>query len=318
MSDSLPLSVVVVGRNEGDHLETCLDTVFDLCRDGPDFEVLYVDSNSTDDSVACALDYPVTVLRIPSDDLCSPAAGRYVGARRARGERVLFVDGDMTVEPGWLSAALDALDRPDVAGVTGHLDARGEAESPHDVDALRGVALYDADRLDAVGGFDPFLQASEDVDVGFRLLAAGHRLVRLPRVVATHPSASGVREPVRRWRNGYFRGVGQAVRNAASDRSPSALARHAYVLRHTIAVVCWLAVGALALLVGRRAALAWGATSALGFAFAARSVGVARPLYTLVAALLTAAGVASGARSPTPAPDDYPLGRVETVRREPS
>lgn len=309
------VSVVVVTRNEAAHIDECLTSVLELCRSGPAFEVILVDSNSTDDSVARATEYPVTVLRIPSDDLASPGAGRFVGSEHATGEYVLFVDGDMRLETDWLNRALRELDRPDVAGVTGHLnDAAGvSTESP--VDALRGVALYDREALDEAGGFDPHLQASEDLDVGFRLAEAGYRLVRLPLVVASHPSHVSLGEPLRRWRQGYFQGAGAAVWKTSDD--PRLFRRHLYSMRHSLAAMAWVTVGLVLLATGasRRSVLGWVGFTIAGIGGYAARTGPRQLVVDGSSYLLTALGLAVAARSAGARRESFPLDSVELVQR---
>jgi len=314
------LSVVVVTRNEAANVADCLESVLALCREGPSYEVILVDSNSTDDSVSLATDYPVTVLRIPDDELTSPGAGRYVGTTHACGDYILFVDGDMQLTDGWLADALELVRTESVAGVTGHLndrpaDERADQTAPNEVDALRGVALYDAAILDDVGGFDPYLQASEDTDVGFRLRAAGYDLYRLPTVVATHPDTGSLSDPVRRWRRGYFHGVGQAVRKGASD--PGVLARHVLALRHSFLAAGWLGLGLLLAARSRRLFLAWTGLSTVAVACYAARTGTRRTLADGCAYLLTLLGVVLGGRQPPPPADEYPVDRVELVQAGP-
>lgn len=311
------VSVVVVTKNEAGRIGDCLESVFDLCEGGPDFEVLLVDSNSDDETVPRAREYPVTILRIPSDDLASPAAGRYVGTAYADGEYILFVDGDMRLEPDWLGEALATLRSPGIVGVGGQLNDATERSGRRDVDALRGVAMYEAAALAEVGGFDPHLDASEDVDVGFRLVAAGNRLVELSRVVASHPDEQSVGEPLRRWRYGYFHGVGQAVRKGADD--PAVLRRHVYTLRHTLGTVGWAVLGAYLLAggLGRRAAFVWVAVTLLGVAVYVRKTSPRRFLVDGASYWLTAAGLILGGRRPRTDPATYPLESIEVVRAPP-
>lgn len=311
------LSVVVVTRNEAEHVDDCLRSIFELCEGGPSTEVLLVDSNSSDDSVDRAASYPITVLRIPSDDLASPSAGRFVGTEYARGEYILFVDGDMRLETGWLEDAMAAVERPGVVGVTGHLNDSGPATEPEPVDALRGVALYDASVLETVGGFDPFLQSSEDVDVGFRLVAAGYRLVRLPVVVATHRTDLSIAEPLRRWRRGYFHGVGQAVRKASDD--PAVLGRHVFSLRHSLFAVGWALVGLALVAVGvdRRLVLGWMGLTVVGLGGYTMRTGPRRLLIDSCSYLLTTVGLVLGARQGRFPAESFPLDDVELVKRSP-
>lgn len=311
------LSVVVVTRNEADRIDACIESIFAACEAVPSFEVILVDSNSDDGTVDRASTYPITVLSIPSDDLSTPAAGRYVGTRHASANRILFVDGDMVLTEDWLPAALDRLAAPDVAAVDGWLGAPGEAAVPESetataVDAVRGVALYDAAALAAVGGFEPSLQSLEDIHLGFELTAAGYRLLRLPRVAATHPPRPPVTEPFRRWRQGYAVGTGQAVRTSLG--SPSILARHLYRMRHRFAVSLWLALGAAAFR-DRTRLVAWLVLSAVGFLAVARELGPLGAITFGLDKVLGTVGVAVGVWHPPSNRDDYPLSRVATVAR---
>jgi len=102
----LPLSVVIITQNEEDQIETCIQSIFAACRSVSAFEVVLVDSASTDRTVERAREYPVTILRIPEEH-ASNGAGRFVGDQVARGELVLHVDGDMTLTETWLPRAID-------------------------------------------------------------------------------------------------------------------------------------------------------------------------------------------------------------------
>ncbi len=309
------LTVVVVTRNEAAHVAECLDSVFELCSDGPATEVILVDSNSSDESVEIATEFPATVLRIPSDELASPGAGRHVGTKYATGEYILFVDGDMKMETGWLDAALEAIEDPNVVGVSGHLNSVSEPGITSQVEALRGVALYDREALESVGGFDPYLQASEDRDVGYRLTAQGYRLVQIPYVVAHHQPANHIGEPLRRWRQGYFHGVGQAVRKATDD--PRVLGRHLFSLRHAILVVGWVALGLVLLGSGtsRRTTLTWAGLSVLGAGGYVARTGPEELVVDSCSYFLTVVGLVLGALGRQTPADAYPLCRVEVVKR---
>lgn len=313
-SDATPaLSVVVVTRNEADRIEACLDSVFAACEQVTDFEVILVDSRSTDGTVNLAVEYPISVLQLPSAELCTPAAGRFVGTRHASADRILFVDGDMVVRPDWVTAALGALEDPDVAAVDGWLNDAG-AETRREVDAVRGVALYDADALAAVGGFDPSLQALEDVHLGLELTGAGYRLLRLPRVAASHPERPPVVEPFRRLRRGYAHGLGQVLRTSVSQ--PKLLARHLLRERYRLFVWLWLFVGLVA---GRRrrGRQLWACLSGLGFCYVARQLGPVDALTFAVEKVVVTLGIPLGASVPVASAEAFPLEDVAVLREGP-
>lgn len=313
-ADELSLSVVVPTYNEADNVEACLESVFRACASTDaveTYEVILVDSNSTDATVELATDYPVTVLRIPDDDLCTPAAGRYVGTHHADGDALLFVDGDMEVAADWLPDAAAHLREEDVAAVDGHLDEVPEDAALEERESVRGVALYDADALADVGGFDPYLESVEDVQLGLELNAAGYRLLRVPTVSAHHPGSDVITETVRRWRNGYSRGNGQAIRRSLS--SPRLVAKHVYRMRFRLVIGGWLGLGALSLATGV-GVLPWLLGSALGFRkIASERDGVVDAAGYVLYKLTLLVGLVLGLlERPTP-PEQFPLERVERV-----
>lgn len=305
------LSVVVVTYNEADRIRACLQSVFDACCGLVEFEVVLVDSNSTDETCSYARAFPITVLRIPDDELTTPGAGRYVGTEAARGELLLFVDGDMVIERSWLERALEVMTTDDaIAGVDGHLNT-SKATDPADVDAIRGVALYRAGPLRAVGGFDPHLLALEDIDLGFHLVDAGYRLVRLPDVAGNHPQRKPLFESVRRWRRGYMTGTGQVLRK--SSGSPGLLARYLYRFRHRFILTGWLLAG-LITLVSLPLFAGWLLLSTAGFAFVASRLGVVGGVDFCLSKFVGMAGLLRGLFVPTPDPESFPLEQVQRLQ----
>ncbi|APE95098.1 glycosyltransferase family 2 protein [Halodesulfurarchaeum formicicum] len=304
------LSVVIITENEEDRVRECIESVFEACRAVPSFEVILVDSASTDRTVEYAAEYPITVLRIPEEHTVSCGAGRYVGDRVARGELVLHVDGDMTLTKSWLPRAIEQLGDPQVVAVEGNLDTSTQT-GVKDVDKVGGVMLYDATALAAVGGFDPYLLGYEDVDVGFRLKEAGYRLVRLPEVSAVHNAGEGFSEPVQRWRQGYLIAPGQTVRKWA--HSPSMLWRLIRRQRYKVALGIWLGVGVLSLLSGTML-LGWLLLSLVGFGVVASKLGIVGAARIFLAKGMGVVGLIEGLRTPTPPAEEYPLDAVEVLR----
>src|SRR5882672_6981731 len=114
------LSVVVIGRNEGERLVRCLDSVRATCGIDGDIELVYADSASTDGSPARAAAAGATVVTVASAHPTA-ASGRNAGWRAAAGEFVLFLDGDTLLDPHFARRALDAIKADDgIAGVWGH------------------------------------------------------------------------------------------------------------------------------------------------------------------------------------------------------
>ena len=102
--------VVAIGRNEGERLKLCLHSLLRL--DGP--TIVYVDSNSTDNSVAFARSLGVDVVELDMSVSFTAARARNAGFERlkhlaADSEFVQFVDGDCEVVPDWPEKAISFL-----------------------------------------------------------------------------------------------------------------------------------------------------------------------------------------------------------------
>jgi glycosyltransferase involved in cell wall biosynthesis len=116
----MTLGVVIIGRNEGERLLRCLLSV--AC-DGR--RLVYVDSGSTDGSVAAAQAVGAEVVNLDNRNGFTAARARNVGFRHLTAlapetEWVQFVDGDCEVQPSWWGAAQTLLrSRPDVVAVCG-------------------------------------------------------------------------------------------------------------------------------------------------------------------------------------------------------
>ena len=119
--DSLhDVGAVVIGRNEGERLRTCLMSL----RRQLDF-VVYVDSGSADESVSMAQTLGVDVVALDMKLPFTAARARNAGFQRLwelhpELRLVQFVDGDCEVMGSWLVNAVDFLNaRSDIAVVCG-------------------------------------------------------------------------------------------------------------------------------------------------------------------------------------------------------
>ena len=113
------LSVVVIGRNEGERLRRCLESVESMNPVAGGFELIYVDSGSVDKSVEIAASHGARVIQLPSQRP-SAAMARNAGWRAAHAEWVLFLDGDTVLHPGFPCSALNYSDLKPVGVIWGH------------------------------------------------------------------------------------------------------------------------------------------------------------------------------------------------------
>ena len=197
---------VVIGRNEGERLRRC----FASMREGAEVPpVVYVDSGSTDDSVAHAREQGIEVVELDMSVPFTAARARNAGLERLlqahpRLELVQFVDGDCELQLGWIEHGRRTLrEQPDVAIVFGRLREREPERSVYnalcdiewtrpagDVEHSGGIFLGRVTALQSVGGFDPSLIAGEEPDLCLRLRKRAWRIVSMPEAeMALHDAA---------------------------------------------------------------------------------------------------------------------------------
>ena len=204
-----PIGLVAIGRNEGGRLAACLDSVLGDGAagrwDGQPSAVVYVDSGSTDGSVALAEARGASVVRLDTAVPFTAARARNAGRERLAEldpslELVQFVDGDCTLVPGWLEAAAAALAAdPGAAVACGRRRERHPDATPWnrlcdmewdtpvgEADACGGDAVYRLGAFDAVNGFDPTFICGEEPQLCLRLRQAGHRVLRIDHEMTLH------------------------------------------------------------------------------------------------------------------------------------
>jgi cellulose synthase/poly-beta-1,6-N-acetylglucosamine synthase-like glycosyltransferase len=195
------VSVVVIGRNEGERLVQCLHSI-NAAKLAVDIELIYVDSNSQDDSPQRAAALGATVLSVTPPRPCA-AIGRNAGWRVAQGEFILFLDGDTRLHPDFLPAALKELaQQPKVAIVWGHRRERYPERSLYNrvldldwiypagiSDFCGGDALMRRAVLQAVNGFSEDLIAGEEPELCQRIRALGHSILHIDTPMTDHDLA---------------------------------------------------------------------------------------------------------------------------------
>lgn len=202
MNNALDVSVVVIGRNEGKRLSLCLASVRQADWQDLRWELIYVDSHSSDGSPALAQRLGARVLRLGEQAPCA-AAGRNIGWRAARGTLVLFLDGDTQLDPAFVGRALAVLRAdPVLVAVWGHRRESNPAQSlytrvldldwvfaPGRVDYFGGDALVRRQALADAGGFDDSLVAGEEPELCRRLRAAGWQIEHIDAPMTLHDLA---------------------------------------------------------------------------------------------------------------------------------
>jgi O-antigen biosynthesis protein len=209
------VSVIVPSVSQADHLARCLAS---LLGDSPrrwSVEVIVVANGATERVRAVAR--AARVILVESAVNRGFAGGCLLGARHARGRRLLVLNDDVVVRPGWLDPLVETLARPRVGAVgplvrypdgriqeVGSVLWRDGASRPigHGAPATAleplvrrrvdycsaSALLIDRAAWDAVGGFDEGYHPAyyEDVDFALRLERAGYEVWADPRSQVTH------------------------------------------------------------------------------------------------------------------------------------
>jgi len=198
MNEPINLSVVVIGENEGDRLSACFQSIAKMQRPDGNIEVIYVDSNSVDHSLNVAKDFNVKVMQI-SEGECSPAKARNVGWKEARGNYILFLDGDTSIAPEFVIDSIDLFCDPKIAVVCGYCrEIRPDASVYHKIADLDwiypkefsefcgGNAIIRRDILEKIGGYDESLVAGEEPEMCRRIRERGYRISCQDKLIGYH------------------------------------------------------------------------------------------------------------------------------------
>jgi GT2 family glycosyltransferase len=211
------VSIIVLATTSTDLLQLCLTSIAAEAGSGPVAEVLVL-ANGTPSDALEPLRAREDIVLIRSRANHGFGGGGNWAARFARGARLLFINDDAVVTPGWLAALDEALDGDPRIGVVGsrvllrdgrlqeagnliwrdgstsHLGRGMPAEEPRllvrrDVDYVSFCcAMVRRQAWDQVGGFDEryFPAYYEDADLCMSLRARGWRVVCEPASVVVH------------------------------------------------------------------------------------------------------------------------------------
>jgi len=220
----MDLSIILVSYNDLARLRACLASL-EGSPSGGGSEILVVDNASNDGTVeAVRREFPaVRVIANPRNEGFPAANNR--GAREARGRFLLFLNTDTIVPPGAPAALLGRLAPDAAAGAVGPALVRAPGDyqvsfgnrvsylgqvfqkfvlNPAWKRALRAPArracgertvgwlsaaclLCRREAFEAVGGYDEtFFLYFEDIDLCYRMRAAGWKLLFVPAIEVRH------------------------------------------------------------------------------------------------------------------------------------
>ena len=246
---------VVIGRNEGDHLKRCIDSLSEASA------LVYVDSGSTDGSVQWARDRGVDTVDLDMSIPFTAARARNAGFHRLRHliphlRYVHFVDGDCELVSGWAEKAVSFLaSHPEVAAVCGRLRERFPERSVYnwlcdkewagpvgEIPFCGGNAMMSVEAFEAAGGYRDDMVGGEEPELCVRLRRKNWKIWRLDADMALH-DADMTR--FSQWwqrteRGGYAFARGASLHGAAPERHWVWETRRALIWGVCLPVACTL------------------------------------------------------------------------------
>lgn len=195
------LSVIIPVFNDEENIKRCLDAVFG--SNYRDFEVIVVDDHSSDDSLKMAKQYRCKLINLKKN--IGAAGARNVGVQSARGDHLFFLDSDIVIERDTLSAIMRTFEeKPEISALFcsfqektlpsnffsiyknlvhhyTHQNSKTEAAT-----FCGGFGAIKKEVFTSIGGFDPEYRSLEDVEFGYRLHKAGHKIFLNKAIQVTH------------------------------------------------------------------------------------------------------------------------------------
>jgi GT2 family glycosyltransferase len=221
MTTEKPLvSIIIVNYNGKRFLKECLSTV--LGSKYPNFEIIFVDNASTDNSSEFVSNLysknkSLKIIRNRKNLGFGPANNE--GFKQAKGDYIIFLNNDTSVEPEWLAILVEAMENDETIGLASSLILNMDGQtiqtagilkcdfmmpgywiemnkdyfkenfpSVFEVSSAMGAAMIARRKfLKQIGVFDPkYFYYYDDDYLSFRTWLAGKRVVTVSRSRVCH------------------------------------------------------------------------------------------------------------------------------------
>ena len=201
------ISFIIIAKNEAKKLKYTFDAVSSYIKHNSinHYEIIFIDSNSTDNSIEIASNYPVIkIFKILGRH--NAALARQIGAKEASGDYLFFIDGDMEIQSSFHHKIIGKHGNIKYDLVSGHIYNKiYDKEFVNIIDKKPYYKNLTQDRIELtfggtfivkksvwnlINGMRTEFKFGEDLDFSLRLAKIGIRLLRKKDLLAYHHTYS--------------------------------------------------------------------------------------------------------------------------------
>ena len=183
------VSVIIPGKNSSDTIGQCIESI--VKQSYQNLEVIYVDNDSSDNSIEIASGYPIEVI---AESRRGSFIARNTGARNASGEILVFIDSDCIAEKEFVGKLIRTIIDGKEVSCMGSIQSAEEnkwsaieqktfdnlIEEIKKMDyvsiAYSGNLAVKKSVFDQLHGFDEDFFWAADIEFSLRLIKAGYKI----------------------------------------------------------------------------------------------------------------------------------------------
>ena len=200
------ISVIIPAYNSEKTIVNTIEALIKQNYPKKNYEILVVDDGSTDATRNVVK--KIKKVRLIKQNHNGPAAARNLGAKKSRGDILLFTDADCIPDKNWIKEMTMPFKNSNIVGVSGtyktlnknkfmarfvgyEIEQRHERMKKHKFIDFIGTfsAAYRKKIFFKFGGFDTRFKTSsgEDPELSYRIDKAGLKMVFQPKAIVFHP-----------------------------------------------------------------------------------------------------------------------------------
>ncbi len=222
----MDISFVIIGKNEAFNIKRCITSIKSLDINYK-YEIIYIDSNSSDDSKSIAKDIDDIRFLVVKSNFYSAGLSRNIGASLANGKYIFFLDGDMEIQiDSDINFIIEYMQKNrNCKIVSGKLNeiiygTNNEVlyELPdryfvdNEIEELNepgGVFIVDKCIFEDVGGFNPIIRCNEELQL-YSMIKLKYDMIRTNKLICIHHDRKNehINEQIfiNRFKDKYFTG----------------------------------------------------------------------------------------------------------------